>query len=134
MSPASSPTQQLFLFTKRSKVLDTRQAHHYCLEVTHVETSIKESVCGYLPSPKASDSIGGRHKNVEMNGLSVSRLNKKGQRFGTKLQDTPFEKYHPLSSYSLIKPYLNPCFAEWMMNYPIGASNLKPLAMDKIQS
>ena len=27
--------------------------------------------------------------------------------------------------------YLHPYFGEWMMNYPIGASNLKPLATDK---
>ena len=29
--------------------------------------------------------------------------------------------------------YLNPYFGEWMMNYPIGASNLKPLVTDKTQ-
>lgn len=30
--------------------------------------------------------------------------------------------------------YLNPCFAEWMMNYPIGSSDLKPLATGKTPS
>lgn len=30
--------------------------------------------------------------------------------------------------------YLSPYFAEWMMNYPTGSSNLKPLATGKTQS
>ena len=30
--------------------------------------------------------------------------------------------------------YLNPSFAEWLMNYPIGSSALKPSATDKTPS
>ena len=52
---------------------------------------IEETEFGLLPTPRVSDTEGGRVKNVEMINGKYSRTNKKGVRWGVKLRDVAEE-------------------------------------------
>ena len=77
------------------------------------------------PTPRVSDTEGGIVKNVEMKDGAFSRVNKDGVRWGVKLKDAV--------SHTESGGQLNPMWVEWLMGWPIGWTDLKPLAMDKFQ-
>lgn len=52
---------------------------------------IEETEFGLLPTPRVSDTEGGRVKNVEMINGKYSRTNKNGVRWGVKLRDVAEE-------------------------------------------
>ena len=114
-SPASSEIAPLSKFTNRSIKSDIDANPHYCLEVMIVETSINDNEFGFtLPTPGANEGKGASAKRYK--GSPHYKGAKTSEGLRTCYQD-------PM--------YLHPYFGEWMMNYPIGASSLKPLATVK---
>lgn len=146
-----SPAQPLLKFTHRSKSSDIDAQPHWCLEVQTVEMCTSGNESGFslhtvrnnramtqnlnlpsirnnknpnletylsqklIPTPGANEFKGaGRDRFL---GSKAFRGAKASEAFRTSSTD-------PI--------YLSPYFAEWLMNYPPGASNYKPLAMDKI--
>ena len=108
------------------------------------------------PTPRVSDTEGGIVKNVEMKDGSFSRVNKQGVRWGVKLKDAVAhtEKIYPTptardwkdngkSPAELVRNSetlatkaggsLNPTWVEWLMGWPLGWTDLKPLEMDKFR-
>lgn len=82
-----------------------------CWELTASEPQYTENESGYWPAPMASDWHGAAHKQKKMN----IRLNH--------------------FCYSIGRRDLEHCliFREALMSWPIGWTDLKPLAMDKFQ-
>jgi len=82
-----------------------------------------EKEFGYLPTPTASDQFNGNTKGIEYRNKRIIRTSQTtGTEFGAKLTDF----------YRLINGVnLHPNFAEWMMGWPQGWTDLKPLATDK---
>ena len=79
-------------------------------------TPLKDAIgVGFWPTPRAAEAEGGVVKNTELINGSFSRKNKKGVRFGVKLKD---------AVYCVDGTKLNPQFAEWLMGYPIGWTEL----------
>ena len=77
------------------------------------------------PTPRVSDTEGGIVKNVEMKDGSFSRVNKQGVRWGVKLKDAV--------AHTTTGGALNPTWVEWLMGWPLGWTDLKPLEMDKFR-
>ena len=80
---------------------------------------------GFLPTPTASDQYNGNTKGIEYRNKRIIRTSQTtGTEFGAKLTDF----------YRLINGRnLHPTFAEWMMNVPLGWTDLNPLEMPKFQ-
>jgi len=81
------------------------------------------------PTPCATDYMGAKKNGIEMRGGRFVRTSlTTGTEFGAKLTDAValLEKENP--------GQLNPEFSEYLMGWPIGWTDLKPLAMDKFQS
>jgi hypothetical protein len=84
-----------------------------------------ETEFGLWPTPVATDwmapSIG---TTSYENGRFVRTSKTTGQTFGTK----------PSAAFRLMTGSpMPPSFSEWMMGWPIGWTDLKPLEMDKFQ-
>ena len=81
---------------------------------------------GWWPTPVASDWMTGQTNGIEYTGKRFVRTSQKtGTEFGAKLT----------SAYRLMTGnHLPPTFSEWMMGWPIGWTDLKPVEMDKSQS
>jgi hypothetical protein len=92
-------------------------------EQTKLAHHIKETEFGYLPTPVASDCKGGTSNTVQYKNQKFVRISlTTGTQFGAKLS----------AAYQLmIGKNLPPIFSEWMMGWPIGWTDLKPLEMDK---
>jgi hypothetical protein len=87
-----------------------------------------ETESGFLqkwPTPVASDWKGGHQTGIQYKNNRFARVSKTtGTEFGAKLQ----------GAFRLITGNRLPCnFAEWMMGWPRGWTDLKPLEMDKFQ-
>ena len=121
-SPASSPARPLSKFTARSTGSAIDPNPHWCLEVLTAETSTNENACGFTP-PVRIPTIGAN----EYKGSGRARYRGSPEYRGAKASEG-------LRTSSADPIYLTPSFAEWMMNFPIGSSGLKPLATDKTQS
>ncbi len=81
-------------------------------------TPLKDAIgVGFWPTPRAAEAEGGVVKNTELINGSFSRKNKKGTRFGVKLKD---------AVHCVDGTKLNPQFAEWLMGFPIGWTDLNP--------
>lgn len=121
-SPASSPARPLSKFTARSTGSVTDPNPHWCLEVLTAETSTNGNACGFTP-PVRIPTVGAN----EYKGSGRARYRGSPEYRGAKASEG-------LRTSSADPIYLTPSFAEWMMNFPIGSSGLKPLATDKTQS
>jgi hypothetical protein len=97
-----------------------------CWEQIPLEHTIDEKEFGYLPTPTASDQYNGNKIGISKKNKRIIRTSQTtGTEFGAKLTDF----------YVLINGRnLHPRFAEWMMNWPLEWTDLKPLEMDKFQS
>ena len=103
------------------------------------------------PTPRACDTEGGPTMDAQFDGKSWFRTNKEGVRWGIKLKDavavaqtwptptgTKRSGINPNTgkgaglSHS-VGGQLNPTWVEWLMGWPIGWTDLKPLATDKYQ-
>ena len=71
-----------------------------------------------FPTPQASDC----RDRGNMSNLSIQRRAKKGKQLNLSMVA------HPTSG------QLNPTWVEWLMGWPLGWTDLKPLAMDRFQS
>ncbi len=80
----------------------------------------KENGCGFLPTPVASEWRDKAKANI------LKKLDR-GGRLARRIC-TIWNLSQP------IKVAANPRFSEWMMGWPIGWTELKPLGMDKFQS
>jgi len=110
------------------------------------------------PTPSVSDTEGGIARDVEEKDGSFSRRNAKGERWGVKLRDAVAhtEKMWPtptanedacgrpgskmqkmLGNHPDVRNTgtgtLNPTWVEWLMGWPLGWTDLKPLETDKFQ-
>ena len=83
----------------------------------------KEREFGFLPTPVASDCKGGTSKTVHYINQRYVRISlTTGTEFGAKLS----------AAYQLMTGSPLPAnFSEWMMGWPQGWTDLKPLEMDK---
>ena len=79
------------------------------------------------PTPRVSDTEGGIVKDVQEKDGTFSRTNAKGVRWGVKLKDAVDHVETPNGG------SLNPTWVEWLMGWPIGWTDLKPLETDKFQ-
>jgi hypothetical protein len=97
-----------------------------CWEQIPLVLFIEEKEFGYLPTPTASDQYNGNKIGISKKNKRIIRTSQTtGTEFGAKLTDF----------YVLINGRnLHPRFAEWMMNWPLEWTDLKPLEMDKFQS
>jgi hypothetical protein len=97
-----------------------------CWEQIPLVLFIEEKEFGYLPTPTASDQYNGHKVGITYKNKRFIRTSQTtGTEFGAKLTDF----------YQLVNGRnLHPNFAEWMMNYPLEWTDLKPLEMDKFQS
>jgi hypothetical protein len=98
-------------------------------EQTPLAHPTDEKEFGYLPTPTASDQFNGNTKGIEYRNKRIIRTSQTtGTEFGAKLTDF----------YRLINGVnLHPNFAEWMMGWPQGwteLADLKPSATDKSHS
>jgi hypothetical protein len=86
---------------------------------------IEEKEFGYLPTPTASDQYNGNTKGIEYRNKRIIRTSQTtGTEFGAKLTDF----------YRLINGVnLHPDFAEWMMGWPQGWTELRPAGTAKFQ-
>jgi hypothetical protein len=62
-------------------------------------------------------------------GYILRKLNKPNMTYGAKLSDAVL--YEEKKSQNLAGGKLNPNWTEWLMGWPIGWTDLKPLEMDK---
>ena len=94
-------------------------------EQTSLAHPIDEKEFGYLPTPTASDQFNGNTKGIEYRNKRIIRTSQTtGTEFGAKLTDF----------YRLINGVnLHPDFAEWMMGWPQGWTDLRPLETGKFQ-
>jgi hypothetical protein len=83
----------------------------------------EETGSGFWPTPVASDCIGGRSNTVHYKNQRFVRISQTtGTEFGAKLS----------GAYQLMTGNPLPeSFSEWMMGWPLGWTDLKPLEMDK---
>lgn len=86
------------------------------------------------PTPSVSDTEGGqqsdRVEQTQSGAYILRKKNKPDSTFGAKLSDAVLfeeKKYSPLPG------KLNPTWVEWLMGWPIGWTDLKPLETDKYQ-
>jgi hypothetical protein len=94
-------------------------------EQTSLAHPIEEKEFGYLPTPTASDQYNGNTKGIEYRNKRIIRTSQTtGTEFGAKLTDF----------YRLINGVnLHPDFAEWMMGWPQGWTELRPAGTAKFQ-
>jgi len=94
-------------------------------EQTSLAHPIDEKEFGYLPTPTASDQYNGNTKGIEYRNKRIIRTSQTtGTEFGAKLTDF----------YRLINGVnLHPDFAEWMMGWPQGWTELRPAGTAKFQ-
>jgi hypothetical protein len=97
-----------------------------CWEQIPLVLFIEEKEFGYLPTPTASDQYNGNKIGISKKNKRIIRTSQTtGTEFGAKLTDF----------YVLINGRnLHPRFAEWMMNWPLEWTDLKPLGTDKFLS
>lgn len=87
-----------------------------CLEVTQLPALSCEKGYGFLPALTKADSLGTGKKRFR--GSAEYRGGKTIEGLRTSLTDPQ---------------YIHPDFAEWVMGWPIGWTELPPLGMDKFQ-
>ena len=119
---------------------------------------IKENVCGFWPTPTASEARNipatanygqiGLNNHPRIRGLPTREKMQKSKRRATPTAHISKECGYPAEftrrTPSLTsqahggKPIqqmpLNPVWVEWLMGWPLGWTDLKPLEMDKFQS
>ena len=103
---------------------------------------ISENGSGYWPTPKASDGTMGLPRTSNRPLRKVTHLatavrywlapTSRDWRSGKSSQETMDRNARPLRE--TIGGQLNPTWVEWLMGWPIGWTELKPLATDKFQS
>jgi len=86
------------------------------------------------PTPSVSDTEGGqqsdRVEQTQSGAYVLRKKNKPDSTFGAKLSDAVlFEE----KQYSPLPGKLNPTWVEWLMGWPLGWTDLKPLETDKYQ-
>ena len=114
-----------------------------CWEQTIVEQTTEENGYGFWPTPQSTEA---------RQGLQIRREGKKGtqQSLSTMVRFYPTPNVSDArmcnnkNNHDLIRGYLrseaghggqlNPNWVEWLMGWPVGWTDLKPLAMDKFQS
>ena len=80
---------------------------------------------GWLPTPTATDWMTGKVNGIEHRNRRFIRTSlTSGTEFGANLRDA----FRLMTGKAL-----PPNFSEWMMGWPIGWTDLKPLEMDKFQ-
>jgi len=94
-----------------------------------VQTSLVQRIggteFGWLPTPTATDWMTGKVNGIEHRNRRFIRTSlTSGTEFGANLRDA----FRLMTGKAL-----PPNFSEWMMGWPIGWTDLKPLAMDKSQ-
>ena len=94
-----------------------------CWEQIPLERITEEKEFGYLPTPTASDQYNGNKIGITYKNKRFIRTSQTtGTEFGAKLTD-----FYRLTN----GRNLHPTFAEWMMNWPLEWTDLKPLETDK---
>jgi hypothetical protein len=94
-----------------------------CWEQIPLVLTTDEKEFGYLPTPTASDQYNGNKIGITYKNKRFIRTSQTtGTEFGAKLTD-----FYQLTN----GRNLHPTFAEWMMNWPLGWTDLKPLETDK---
>jgi len=84
---------------------------------------IEETGSGFWPTPVASDCTGGKSNTVHYKNQRFVRISQTtGTEFGAKLSAS----YHLMTGNPLPES-----FSEWMMGWPLGWTDLKPLGMDR---
>ena len=96
-----------------------------CWEQRMLEPRTGETAFGSLPTPVATDWMTPSIKTTSyQNGRFVRTSKTSGIKFGTRLS----------AAYQLMTGNpMPPSFSEWMMGWPVGWTDLKPLEMDKFQ-
>ena len=94
-----------------------------CWEQIPLVLTTDEKEFGYLPTPTASDQYNGNKIGITYKNKRFIRTSQTtGTEFGAKLTD-----FYQLTN----GRNLHPTFAEWMMNWPLEWTDLKPLETDK---
>jgi len=93
------------------------------------QTSLVQRIAGtefgWLPTPTATDWMTGKVNGIEHRNRRFIRTSlTSGTEFGANLRDA----FRLMTGKAL-----PPNFSEWMMGWPIGWTDLKPLEMDKFQ-
>jgi hypothetical protein len=126
-----------------------------CWEQTIVVQTTEENGGGHLPTPCEADAtvggIFGKHDTYRITKTGTLRRINKQQKDGSvnlarlvRIYPTPQaddaknvnpkENRRMTLTKSIGGGTLNPNWVEWLMGWPIGWTDLKPLAMDKFQS
>jgi len=96
-----------------------------CWAQTSLVQRIAGTEFGWLPTPTATDWMTGKVNGIEHRNRRFIRTSlTSGTEFGANLRDA----FRLMTGKAL-----PPNFSEWMMGWPIGWTDLKPLEMDKCQ-
>jgi hypothetical protein len=108
-----------------------------CWEQRMLAQTIKETEFGSLlkmfPTPTVACVEGGeqsdRVEETQSGGYILRKLNKPNMTYGAKLSDAIL--YEEKKKNKAVGGKLNPTWTEWLMGWPLGWTDLKPLEMDK---
>ena len=89
------------------------------------QTRVQKQDVKKWPTPRVSDTEGGRIETEEINGVFRSKRKKSNQYFGAKLRDAAELKDGG---------QLNPTWVEWLMGFPSGWTGLEPVGMESFHS
>ena len=96
----------------------------------------------FWPTPRASDATGGtayRKPPSRMGGFALKEIINRPEMWPTPAQRDwrsgkgRLENGHTPQLPEVIGGQLNPTWVEWLMGWPLGWTDLKPLAMDKFR-
>lgn len=106
-----------------------------CLEVGTSVRPINATACGFWPTPNTFDGFGPRSREALIKQFTVSRP---GRKSPANLREAVHpccypENLHDPEQYASdwARGELNPDWTEWLMGWPIGWTDLRPLGMDK---
>jgi hypothetical protein len=97
-----------------------------CSELATLPLPTSESESGYWPTPTASDSI---RMKLKRPSHEKNLANNKSKGHGAGLASSSL----PAQLAVQIGAFLHPILGEWLMGFPMGWTDLNPLAMDKFQ-
>jgi hypothetical protein len=111
-----------------------------CSERTMSAPSIDESDCGYWPTPKAQNANGPAihgQGGMDLRSAVMFPTPRASEWKGTGPEGSKSQIHMKDRNYlcAVLSTggQLNPTWVEWLMGWPLGWTDLKPLAMGKFQ-
>ena len=113
----------------------------YSLGLTTLERPTDENECGYLPTPDCSDRRSMKSKQWGLSNYIKAGLwptPRQSEWKGTGPVGSKSQQHMKDRNYlcAVLETggQLNPTWVEWLMGWPLGWTDLKPLEMDKFQA